>query len=1801
MIFHGLTEAFEYLPINNRFDIEKFESLFKVISTMVRSVESSAVPEEQAAVKAFLSAVHDMIFDHKRESALLPTLVQMLDEVRKMPSSLLCSPSTWTTGTVIPINAMINLIFEPDLFPLFRADQAMLQHFLKKGCASRANALNFLESVTDQLFVITDFGKHDQDSLIALWKTVASSYKDFIDRHNEVSQVNSVIEHKLVACEKILSLPLKHFKSENNRGLWKQLMELLKQISNAAALINSYNSPEIENTLCQTLLEDLAEKNLDVAELSNISTVINSGILPSIPFKSLKSGIGSIQSILDLVALLINSLPDLKGESECASSANALCSIVATFLKSMSDQVLMRPLITSLFPNIAVFLRQDLLKGFGKGFEEGVDLMMDNAFNALTSRYNGAFDAQLLASIEPFIVASMSHTKRSFRSRAQHMWQLTFAGSLLESEIPPSVAQILKKSLVSSDSVSSSQDEDSTAYVNGKSQPNGPTAFGSFLSKSSTPSKSAETNGASSSPLSSKKDAKSNTPQRFKKPEPAKKKSLEDESSQDFVPITNSAGRKRRPLTEHQKDRMTSRRDDIPALYSELSRGDDSNLTIPPQFQSQMSMDDNSSQMALDEDAFKALSTKQCKNTKQIPKSSPDLSPVKQNGHGNPAESEDLTEAPNTLSAADPSSPAAPPLAGSSSSQKRKGRPPIKNLLPMSKRGSVVSSADAGEEMASPAGVKRKRAKPASKVIPDNGLQMSDEVATTHGDSEETSIVPPPKKRGRKAKRSPDVVGGSINEAQIRLNRLSPDNDNLAKCSPVKIIQEQPQLILEPAKAKAAKELSFDSEEIIIPSSQQPPQQQQPEDPKEKRGRKRRRESHCGPPTTATVVVGSGTSDLTLSDKVNSTASEGSSSSDASKIAPPSSSSSVVENKENEQSQKMQLKTPKNKYGETPLHTACKKGDLARVKILLEKGCDVNAKDNTGYTALHESMKDRPQTVAIVELLIEHGANVNIQADDGSTPLHDAVCFLPESVVRALLASGANPNIENKHGKTAFDIAQPKTVALLKGSKSSTGSVSPSKTDKVNPTPSPRKQLDRSPSPIKTKTAPATALKIKPPAPSEKATPEPIPETNTSVATSAKDVVPPKISLPSVKESPAVKTVLKAPVSETAEKADKKGDDRPALENGKNPNEDLPAPTPTVSTPTAALPPPGSIKSPLPNFSRINDKLNAASNKPRTNKPMISGRAAKILEMSRKKSGSSPGGDGGDAKTSSPNVATTPLMSPRVPPPASPAPAGSSNKPTGILTTPTSSRGTPGSRNPWEKFQPSPSTASPSAGILKKTKSMEGAKNKPTEAGGLPEASPISSGAPPSKRRMVQFTDPPVSDRVEIPRLASTKKRIFEVTEEKAAAMVATTASSLSQLAASEEDEEASTGLYQSTPTEHMAGPETAHIYPSLTESTESVNTILTSLSSSTWQKVAEKSLKESKVSTIGDLCKLSAAQAHSLKGLMPPDNVQTIVEAMKKFEKTMQKRENNRKTSAEPEVIKKKLSPVNDVSTPEEDDRAFKELFDNPSPPPEKVAGEGADGKDDISKAISSGSEFEKELGPPPPLIRLAGKTDEEEDAEEEKVPINVDDEDVQEYNIPTILTQYATPEAKKPASPAPGKRVSLRKGRSNSLQTDLPSSSSKSTTVISSAAAVASPKKSVATASSQATPEPEEKIKTVEQESQAAVATVDGQSMTDAKPESKVVGVQVEAESTASETQTEEISQDEVMSQALEKMSKKEILSAVLKTMSEDEVMSFILENSAGLGVVALSKVNEKVGTLLRSQLEASAGSSNKESDKK
>ena len=68
------------------------------------------------------------------------------------------------------------------------------------------------------------------------------------------------------------------------------------------------------------------------------------------------------------------------------------------------------------------------------------------------------------------------------------------------------------------------------------------------------------------------------------------------------------------------------------------------------------------------------------------------------------------------------------------------------------------------------------------------------------------------------------------------------------------------------------------------------------------------------------------------------------------------------------------------------LHVAAEEGDMDKVKSLLERGVDVNARDANEQTPLHVAAVKG--NVDVVRLLIEQGAEVDPCDKYGWTPLH---------------------------------------------------------------------------------------------------------------------------------------------------------------------------------------------------------------------------------------------------------------------------------------------------------------------------------------------------------------------------------------------------------------------------------------------------------------------------------------------------------------------------------------------------------------------------------------------------------------------------------------------------------------------------------------------------------------------------------------------------------------------------------------------------------------------------------------------
>jgi hypothetical protein len=111
------------------------------------------------------------------------------------------------------------------------------------------------------------------------------------------------------------------------------------------------------------------------------------------------------------------------------------------------------------------------------------------------------------------------------------------------------------------------------------------------------------------------------------------------------------------------------------------------------------------------------------------------------------------------------------------------------------------------------------------------------------------------------------------------------------------------------------------------------------------------------------------------------------------------------------------------------LHSAASAGDVKRVKELLEKSADPNAKDIFDNTPLCWAASGGH--VDVVKLLLEHGADPNVQCMFGSTPLYLALLMGHVDVVKLLQEHGADPNIKGEIGLTPLSKGHVDVVKLL--------------------------------------------------------------------------------------------------------------------------------------------------------------------------------------------------------------------------------------------------------------------------------------------------------------------------------------------------------------------------------------------------------------------------------------------------------------------------------------------------------------------------------------------------------------------------------------------------------------------------------------------------------------------------------------------------------------------------------------------------------------------------------------------------
>ncbi len=75
---------------------------------------------------------------------------------------------------------------------------------------------------------------------------------------------------------------------------------------------------------------------------------------------------------------------------------------------------------------------------------------------------------------------------------------------------------------------------------------------------------------------------------------------------------------------------------------------------------------------------------------------------------------------------------------------------------------------------------------------------------------------------------------------------------------------------------------------------------------------------------------------------------------------------------------------------------------------------------------------DRNDPVDVMKVLVDKGADVNAANDAGMTPMHYAVQRGVDRIIEYLASKGARFDVKNKQGRSPADLARGRTATLVK-------------------------------------------------------------------------------------------------------------------------------------------------------------------------------------------------------------------------------------------------------------------------------------------------------------------------------------------------------------------------------------------------------------------------------------------------------------------------------------------------------------------------------------------------------------------------------------------------------------------------------------------------------------------------------------------------------------------------------------------------------------------------------------------------
>jgi len=105
------------------------------------------------------------------------------------------------------------------------------------------------------------------------------------------------------------------------------------------------------------------------------------------------------------------------------------------------------------------------------------------------------------------------------------------------------------------------------------------------------------------------------------------------------------------------------------------------------------------------------------------------------------------------------------------------------------------------------------------------------------------------------------------------------------------------------------------------------------------------------------------------------------------------------------------------------VHWAVDSANMDLMEYMLADGANIESCDSQGWTPIHRTALVASRTEGICEVLIRYGAKIDRLDKDLKTPLMNATISNKGQIAQILIARGADVFIQNKDGRTAYDLA----------------------------------------------------------------------------------------------------------------------------------------------------------------------------------------------------------------------------------------------------------------------------------------------------------------------------------------------------------------------------------------------------------------------------------------------------------------------------------------------------------------------------------------------------------------------------------------------------------------------------------------------------------------------------------------------------------------------------------------------------------------------------------------------------------